>query len=235
MQIPRSTEATVESRNPATGEVLERFAEPTDAELDTSLEGAGNAFLDWRKRSVAERSRPLREAARLLRDKKTAYARAMALEMGKPVIQGEGEAEKCAWVSDYYAEIAELFLSEQVRQTDATHSYVRFDPLGPVLAVMPWNFPFWQGFRFAAPALAAANAAILQHASKVPRCALLIEELLREAGFPEGLFRTVLVDSQRVGGLLRDHRIRAASVTGSDRAGVSIAETAGHELKKTVI
>jgi succinate-semialdehyde dehydrogenase / glutarate-semialdehyde dehydrogenase len=233
--IQRSAQATVESRNPATGEVLECFSETSHADVDSILEQAEHAFLDWRKRSLAERSKPLREAARLLRDKKTAYARVMALEMGKPVVQGEGEAEKCAWVCEYYAENSERILSEQTRETDATHSYIRFDPLGPVLAVMPWNFPFWQVFRFAAPALAAGNAAILKHASNVPRCALLIEELLREAGFPEGLFRTVLVDSQRVGDLLRDRRIRAATLTGSDRAGVHVAETAGHELKKTVL
>jgi succinate-semialdehyde dehydrogenase / glutarate-semialdehyde dehydrogenase len=233
--VPRRTLATVESRNPATGEVLERFTETSDAELDAILKQAEYAFLDWRKRSLAERAKPLREAARLLRDKKTTYARAMALEMGKPTLQGEGEAEKCAWVCDYYADNIELFLSEQARETDATRSYVRFDPLGLVLAVMPWNFPFWQVFRFAAPTLAAGNAAILKHASNVPRCALLIEELLREANFPEGLFRTVLVGTDRVGDLLRDRRIRAATLTGSDRAGVHIAETAGHELKKTVL
>ena len=139
----------------------------------------------------------------------------MALEMGKPIVQGEAEVEKCAWCCDYYAENAAMFLAEQAREADASRSYVRFDPIGPVLAIMPWNFPFWQVFRFAAPALMAGNAGILKHASNVPRCALQIEEVFREAGFPENLFRTVLVGPAAVSGIISDHRVRAVTLTGS--------------------
>src|SRR5438093_7238175 len=161
----------------------------------------------------------MREAGRLLRERKTQHARTMALEMGKPLMQGEAEAEKCAWVCDYYAEHAERFLADEPREADASRSYVRFDPIGPVLAIMPWNFPFWQVFRFAAPALMAGNAGILKHASNVPRCALQIEEVFREAGFPENLFRTVLVGPAAVSGIISDHRVRAVTLTGSDLAG----------------
>src|SRR6266852_2837070 len=143
--------------------------------------------------------------------------------------------EQCAWCCEYYAEHAARFLAEEPRQTDAARSYVRFDPLGPVLAVMPWNFPFWQVFRFAAPALMAGNAGILKHASNVPRCALAIEEVFRRAGFPEGLFRTVLADSGAVKGLIANPRIVAVTLTGSERAGQAVAQQAGHELKKTVL
>ena len=159
----------------------------------------------------------------------------MALEMGKPVAQGEAEVDKCAWVCEYYADHAEAFLAEQPRETDASRSYVRFDPLGPVLAVMPWNFPFWQVFRFAAPALMAGNAGVLKHASNVPRCALAIEEIFREAGFPRGLFATALVGSSAVAALIADPRIVAVTLTGSDSAGSKIAEQAGRVLKKTVL
>jgi succinate-semialdehyde dehydrogenase/glutarate-semialdehyde dehydrogenase len=159
----------------------------------------------------------------------------MALEMGKPIVQGEAEVEKCAWVCEYYAEHAEGFLARLPRETDASASYIRFDPLGPVLAVMPWNFPFWQVFRFAAPALMAGNTAVLKHASNVPRCALSIEQLLRDAGVPRGVFASVLVGSAAVAGLIADPRILAVTLTGSDRAGSQVAERAGHEIKKAVL
>jgi len=159
----------------------------------------------------------------------------MTLEMGKPIVQGEAEVDKCAWACEYYADHAEAFLAEQPRETQASRSYVRFDPLGPVLAVMPWNFPFWQVFRFAAPALMAGNAGILKHASNVPRSALAIQEVFREAGFPRGLFSTVLVGSSAVAGLIADPRIVAVTLTGSELAGSKVAEQAGHALKKTVL
>src|SRR5439155_1024001 len=155
------------------------------------LEDVHRAFLGWRRRPITQRARAIGDTARVLRAKKAAYARTMALEMGKPIAQGEGEVEKCAWGCEYYAEHAEEFLAPQPRRTDARRSYVRFDPLGPVLAIMPWNFPFWQVFRFAAPALVAGNAGILKHASNVPRCALEIEQVFREAGLPERVFRQV--------------------------------------------
>ena len=159
----------------------------------------------------------------------------MALEMGKPLEQGVGEAEKCAWVCDYYAEHVEGLLAEQPRETDATSSYVRLDALGAVLAIMPWNFPFWQVFRFAAPALAAGNAGILKHAPNVSRCALEIEAVFRDAGFPDGLFRAVFLSNEAAGRVIADPRVRAVTLTGSDRAGSQVAEQAGRHLKKTVL
>src|SRR5256885_3525046 len=197
--------------------------------------GAHAAFLQWREVPFAGRAQRMREAAQPLRTRRAEYARTMTLEMGKPIVQGEAEVDKCAWVCEYYADHAEAFLAEQPRETEASRSYVRFDPLGPVLAVMPWNFPFWQVFRFAAPALMAGNAGILKHASNVPRSALAIQEIFREAGFPRGLFSTVLVGSAAVPRLIADPRIVAATLTGSDLAGRKVAEQAGRELKKTVL
>src|SRR5213083_3259246 len=223
------------SINPSSGEVLESFEETAPAALERVLARAWQAFLGWRTRTFTERAARMREAARLLRAKKAEYARLMALEMGKPVTQGDAEVEKCAWGCDYYAEHAARFLAPEPRETDAARSYVRFDPLGPVLAVMPWNFPFWQVFRFAAPALMAGNAGILKHASNVPRTALAIQEVFREAGFPRGLFSTVLISSTAVARLIADPRIVAATLTGSDLAGRKVAEQAGRELKKTVL
>src|SRR5881397_4326642 len=223
------------SINPSTGEVLESFEEATPAALERVLAHAWQAFLGWRECTFAERAERLREAARALRAKKADHARRMALEMGKPVTQGEAEVEKCAWGCEYYAEHAARFLAEEPRETDAARSYVRFDPLGPVLAVMPWNFPFWQVFRFAAPALMAGNAEILKHASNVPCTALAMEEVFREAGFPRGLFSTVLVGPSAVAGLIADPRIVAVTLTGSELAGSKVAERAGKMLKKTVL
>src|SRR5947199_103421 len=225
----------IQSINPATGEVLESFQEMTTSEVDRILEAAYTVFHEWRSRPFADRAKKMREAARVLRAAREKYARTMALEMGKPIVQGEAEVEKCASVCDYYAEHAEAFLADQPRETDASRSYVRFEPLGPVLAIMPWNFPFWQVFRFAAPALMAGNAGILKHASNVPRCALHIEDVFREAGFPEGLFRVALVGTGMVPAIIADPRIRAATLTGSDSAGSKVAEQAGRELKKTVL
>jgi succinate-semialdehyde dehydrogenase / glutarate-semialdehyde dehydrogenase len=226
---------SIRSVDPTTGRVLVTFDETPPGELDRILADAERAFLDWRDRPLAERADRMREAARLLRAKKTDHAIAMALEMGKPVAQGEAEVEKCAWGCEYYGEHAAAFLTEQPRATDASRSWVRFDPLGPVLAVMPWNFPFWQVFRFAAPALMAGNVAVLKHASNVPRCALEIEQVFRAAGFPEGVFSTVLVGAGAVPGLIADRRIRAVTLTGSERAGSQVAEHAGRALKKTVL
>src|SRR5437016_2523637 len=226
---------SIRSVNPTTGEVLETFAETTPKETERLLDDVHRAFLDWRRRPIKERARAVGDAARVLRAKKAAYARTMALEMGKPIAQGEAEVEKCAWGCDYYAEHAEEFLAPQPRRTDARRSYVRFDPLGPVLAIMPWNFPFWQVFRFATPALVAGNVGILKHASNVPRCALEIEQCFRGAGFPEGLFSTVLVEARRVPALIADPRVRAVTLTGSERAGSQVAEQAGRGRKKTVL
>ncbi len=224
-----------QSVNPATGAVLETFEDTTPVEIERILGQAWDAFLQWRHCAVPERRRRMDGLARLLRGHRADYARTMALEMGKPIAQGEAEVDKCAWACDYYAEHGEAFLAEQPRQTDASRSYVRFDPLGVVLAVMPWNFPFWQVFRFAAPALMAGNAAILKHAPNVPRCALQIEAAFREAGFPEGLFRCVFVGVETVPAIIADYRIRAVTLTGSGRAGSSVAEHAGREIKKSVL
>jgi succinate-semialdehyde dehydrogenase/glutarate-semialdehyde dehydrogenase len=226
---------SIQSVNPATGEIIETL-EPTSApEIERILAGAHSAFLEWRTRPFAQRASLMRGAAKELRARKAEYALTMTREMGKPIVQAEGEVEKCAVTCDYYAEHAEAHLAEQPRETDASRSYVRFDPLGVVLAVMPWNFPFWQVFRFAAPALMAGNAGILKHASNVPRCALQIEDVFRRAGFPEGLFRTVLADAATVKRIIADPRVAAVTLTGSEHAGMAVASQAGHEIKKTVL
>jgi succinate-semialdehyde dehydrogenase/glutarate-semialdehyde dehydrogenase len=226
---------TVQSVNPATGEVLETFEETAPDALARILERADAASREWRRRPVGERAERLRAAGRLLRERKDTYARTMALEMGKPLAQGVGEAEKCAWVCDYYAEHGAAFLADEPRPSDASRSYIRFEALGPVLAIMPWNFPFWQVFRFAAPALVAGNAGILKHAPNVSRCALEIESVFRDAGFPDGLFRSVILSNAAAGGVIADERVRAVTLTGSDRAGSQVAEQAGRHLKKTVL
>ncbi len=226
---------TVASINPATGATLETFAETTPAALERILDQALAAHQSWWRCSYAQRAQAMREAGRLLRKRKTDHARTMALEMGKPLKQGEAEAEKCAWVCDYYAEHAERFLADQPRETDASKAFVRFDPIGPVLAIMPWNFPFWQVFRFAAPALMAGNAGLLKHAPNVTRCALEIEAIFHEAGFPEGLFRALILANEAAAAVIADPRVRAVTLTGSDRAGSQVAEQAGRHLKKTVL
>jgi succinate-semialdehyde dehydrogenase / glutarate-semialdehyde dehydrogenase len=226
---------TFRSVNPATGDLLEIFEETGPATLESMLARADAAWRDWRRQSFAARAALLREAGRLLRERKGRYARTMALEMGKPLPQGEAEAEKCAVACDYYAEHAATMLAPEDRPTEASRSYVRCDPLGPVLAVMPWNYPFWQVFRFAAPALMAGNVGILKHAPNVSRCALEIEALFREAGFPAGTFQAVLVEPDVVARVIADSRIRAVTLTGSPRAGGSVAELAGRYLKKTVL
>jgi succinate-semialdehyde dehydrogenase/glutarate-semialdehyde dehydrogenase len=226
---------TFQSINPATGAVLETFEATGSVALESVLVRAEAAWRDWRRQPYAARATPLREAGRLLRERKSRYARTMALEMGKPLPQGEAEAEKCAVACDYYAEHAASLLAFEERQTEASRSYVRFDPLGPVLAVMPWNYPFWQVFRFAAPALMAGNVGILKHAPNVSRCALEIEVLFRDAGFPVGAFQTILVEPEVVARVIADDRVRAVTLTGSPRAGGSVAEQAGRHLKKTVL
>ena len=226
---------SVSSINPATGEILETFAETAPPALERILDQAVAAYGAWRRFSYAQRGQAMRQAARILRERRAEYARTMALEMGKPLQQGEAEAEKCAWACEYYAEQAAAMLGDQPRVTDGSRSYVRFDPIGPVLAIMPWNFPFWQVFRFAAPALMAGNAGLLKHAPNVTRCALAIEEVFRQAGFPEGLFRTVILQNEAVAGVIADPRVRAATLTGSDRAGSQVAAQAGTHLKKMVL
>ncbi len=226
---------SIQSVNPATGEVLQTFSATSPAELERIMARAHAAFVEWRSVPFVTRAERMRDAARLLRKDKAEHARTMTLEMGKPIVQAEAEVDKCASGCDYYADHAEGFLAEQPRETDASRSYVRFDPLGPVLAVMPWNFPFWQVFRFAAPALMAGNAGILKHASNVSRCALAIEAIFRDAGFPQGLFSAVLLEPAAVAPLIADPRVVAVTLTGSERAGSAVAGQAGREIKKTVL
>jgi succinate-semialdehyde dehydrogenase / glutarate-semialdehyde dehydrogenase len=228
--------ATMSSRNPATGEVLGRFEELSDAELEARIARAAQSFRSWRRRPFAERAALLVRAAEVLEQRKEHWGRIMTLEMGKTFRSALAEAEKCAWACRYYAENGERFLAdEEVKATSATRSFVRCLPLGPVLAVMPWNFPFWQVFRFAAPALMAGNVGLLKHASNVPQSALAIEEVFRLAGFPDGCFQTLLVGSSRVARILEDERVVAATLTGSEPAGAAVASTAGKLIKKTVL
>ena len=226
---------TIESVNPATGETVESYEETTPAEVAAAIGAADTAFLDWRARSFADRAACLTAAARVLRERRDEYGRLMAVEMGKPVKDGRAEAEKCAWVCDFYAEHGERFLTDEPAETGAAKSYVAYRPLGVVLAVMPWNFPFWQVFRFAAPALMAGNAALLKHASNVPGCALAIEDVFRRAGVPDGLFKALLIGGGRVAEVLDDPRVRAATLTGSVDAGRAIGGEAGRRIKKTVL
>jgi succinate-semialdehyde dehydrogenase/glutarate-semialdehyde dehydrogenase len=225
----------IASINPTTGETLATFESLTDAELEAKVARAAEAFRAWRRTSFAERAAALVRAAESLENDKDRWGRLMTLEMGKPLAAAIAEAEKCAWACRFYAEHGGRFLAPEPVATDARHSFVRFDPLGVVLAVMPWNFPFWQVFRFAAPALMAGNVGLLKHASNVPQCALAIEEILRTAGLPDGCFQALLLESLRVGGLIADSRIAAVTLTGSEGAGVAVARTAGEQLKKVVL
>ncbi|HVO09315.1 MAG TPA: NAD-dependent succinate-semialdehyde dehydrogenase [Vicinamibacteria bacterium] len=226
---------SLKSINPATGELVHEYPETPDHEVAAALEAAARAFLEWRERPLAERGAALRRTGALLRERREALARLMATEMGKPLGQGRGEVDKCAWVCDHYAENAEGYLAPQSAATDAAKSYVAFEPIGPVLAVMPWNFPLWQVFRFAAPALMAGNVGLLKHASNVCACALAIEDVLHDAGLPRAAFRALLVGSSRVGGLIEAKEVAAVTLTGSTPAGRAVAGKAGACLKKTVL
>ena len=225
----------IATTNPFTGETVKTFPADTDALIEEKLQKADRAFRSWRRTSFADRARLMSRAASLLEERKDALGRLMTLEMGKLRKAGLGEVEKCALGCRYYVENAERHLAPQPVQTDAKRSGKRFQPLGPVLAVMPWNFPFWQVFRFAAPALMAGNVGLLKHASNVPECALAIEAIFRDAGFPEGVFQTLLVGSDKVKRIVEDPRIAAATLTGSDGAGRSLATLAGGQLKKVVL
>ena len=220
--------------NPATGETLATFVPLTEAEIETKLALAASAFQEYRKKDFATRSNWLNQTAAILERDKTKFAEIMTLEMGKPLKSAIAEVEKCAWVCRFYSEKAPEFLADVSITSDAGSSYISYQPLGIILAVMPWNFPFWQVFRFAAPALMAGNVGILKHASNVPQCALAIEAIIREAGFPEGLFQTLLIGANQVAAIVEDERVKAATLTGSEPAGASLASIAGKNLKKTV-
>jgi len=221
--------------NPATDEVIKEYREHSEKEVKEIIGLVDKDFRDWRGTSFGHRSKLMFKAAEVLRSSADEFAKIMTSEMGKPITEARAEVEKSAWVCEYYAENAERFLSDEFIETDASKSFVAFQPLGVVLAVMPWNFPFWQVFRFAAPALMAGNAGVLKHASNVPGSALAIERVFIEAGFPKNIFRTLLISSKLVEGILRDDRIAAATLTGSEPAGKSVASIAGDELKKTVL
>ncbi|NIX77315.1 NAD-dependent succinate-semialdehyde dehydrogenase [Microvirga terricola] len=226
---------TIAAINPATGETIQVYEElPPDA-ASRIVAQTHEAFLAWRQTSFAERSALMKKAAEVLRARAKDLARLTAMEMGKPVSAGEAELKKCALACDFYADNAERFLARESVQTESSKSFVAFNPLGVILAVMPWNFPFWQAFRFAGPGLMAGNAAVLKHASNVPGCALAIEEIFRDAGFPENLFRTLLVGSGQVEALIENPLIRAVTLTGSGPAGRQVAAKAGAMLKKTVL
>ncbi|GIV38892.1 MAG: succinate-semialdehyde dehydrogenase [Thermonema sp.] len=225
----------IESRNPYNNEVLATYEAEDAGRIEQKINQAHEAFLDWRCRSFDERAGLMRKVADLLRERKESLAQLMTVEMGKVRREAIAEVEKCAWVCDYYATYAGQFLTEEVVRTDASRSYVRFAPLGVVLAVMPWNFPFWQVFRFAAPALMAGNAALLKHASNVPQCALAIEKLFVDAGFPEHIFQTLLIGAGAVEAVIRHDKVRAVTLTGSEAAGRKVAAVAGECLKKTVL
>ena len=221
--------------NPATQETLKTFTSLSDSELENKISLAASAFQKYRKTSFAQRSQWLNNAADILERDKLKFAQIMTTEMGKPIKSAIAEAAKCALVCRYYAEKAPEFLADVVIETDASKSFVSYQPLGLVLAVMPWNFPFWQVFRFAAPALMAGNVGLLKHASNVPQCALAIEAIIKEAGFPEGVFQTLLIGAERVKSIIKDERVKAATLTGSEPAGASLASAAGEEIKKVVL
>jgi succinate-semialdehyde dehydrogenase/glutarate-semialdehyde dehydrogenase len=225
----------IESINPATGKVTEVFKEWSADETGLALEEVHAAWSGWRDTPLSERECLMRKAAEVLRSRAAEYAKLMAMEMGKPVTQGRAEAEKCAWVCDFYAENASGFLADEPAESDGSRAFTAFRPLGVILAVMPWNFPFWQVFRCAAPALMAGNSVALKHSSNVPRCALAIEDVFREAGFPENVFRTLLIGSGGVDKVIENSRVKGVAVTGSGEAGRRVAATAGRMLKKTVL
>jgi len=225
----------IASVNPSTGRLVRAFEPITDEQLEAKLQKAADIFPTYRSVPFAERARMMLKAAAIIETEKEDYARVMTTEMGKTYRSAVEEAAKCAWVCRYYAENAEKFLADELVETSAKSSFIRYQPLGVVLAVMPWNFPFWQVLRFAAPALMAGNVGLLKHASIVPQSALLIEELFRKAGFPDGAFQTLLIGSQKVEKVLADPRIMAATLTGSEQAGIEVGIGAAKRIKKVVL
>jgi succinate-semialdehyde dehydrogenase/glutarate-semialdehyde dehydrogenase len=225
----------IASINPATGETIRTYEEMTPEQAAAAVSQAHETWLAWRTTSFAQRAKPMKKTAEILRSRKNELARLMATEMGKPLKQGVAETEKCAWVCDHYADNAEAYLAPDAVKTEGAKSYVAFEPLGVVLAVMPWNFPLWQVYRFAAPALMAGNTGVLKHASNVSGCALAIEEIFTQAGFPRGAFRTLLLANAHVRAVIENPHVRAVTLTGSTPAGKAVAAQAGSVLKKTVL
>jgi succinate-semialdehyde dehydrogenase/glutarate-semialdehyde dehydrogenase len=225
----------MESINPATGQLIKKYRTHTAADVERILARAARTATDWRDQPLRIRVARLREAARLLRSRSDKYAALITAEMGKPLAQSAAEVEKCALACDYYADNAAVFLADEPIKAGFAKSYVKSQPVGPVLAVMPWNFPFWQVFRFAAPALVVGNVGLLKHASNVSGCALAIEKVLMDAGFPRGAFQTLLVPARQVEKIIEDDRVAAVTLTGSEPAGQAVAATAGRQIKKTVL
>ena len=223
------------TENPASGELIKEFPVWDEAQLEAALTQSAAASVGWQVSTMVERSELMHRAAEQLRARSDELAALITLEMGKLLKEAKAEVEKCAWVCDYYAEQAPAFLADDLIESDASRSLIAYQPLGTVLAVMPWNFPFWQVFRFAAPTLMAGNTGVLKHASNVPQCALAIESIFREAGFPEGVFRTLMISAAQVEGVIRDARIHAVTLTGSEPAGRKVAATAGEVLKPSVL
>ncbi|HEX2728210.1 MAG TPA: NADP-dependent succinic semialdehyde dehydrogenase [Rubrobacteraceae bacterium] len=221
--------------NPATGEELKNFEELTDELVEEKIQLVADTFREYRKTSFEERSGWLMRAAEILEDEAEEFGRIMTMEMGKTLASAIAEANKCARGCRYYAQNAERFLADEPLELEGAKTFIRYQPLGPVLAIMPWNFPFWQVFRFAAPALMAGNVGLLKHASNVPQCALAIEDVIHRAGFPEGAFQTLLIGSSKVQAVIDDPRVRAATLTGSEPAGRQVAGEAGENIKKTVL
>ena len=228
-------EILMRSVNPATGDVLKEFSPHSDEDVEQRIQAAQNAFPAWRSTSFSERADLITSLGEKLRAGVDEYARWMSLEMGKPIEQARGEVKKCAWVCDYYAENGAAFLEPEAVDTDAARSHVRFDPLGVILAIMPWNFPFWQVFRFAVPTVMAGNVALLKHASSVGGCAEHISNIFEEAGFPDGVFNHLLIGNEKAGEVIRHPAIRGVALTGSTRAGKSVGAAAGETLKPCVL
>ena len=225
----------IQTQNPATGDVIKTFEPHTDAEVELMLAKSVVAHQALRGWSFEKRATHMRKAAQILRDEAEALGAIVTLEMGKTLTSAIAEVKKCAMGAEYYADTAEAHLADDVVKTDAAKSYRTYLPLGPVLAVMPWNYPIWQVVRFAAPALMAGNTGLLKHASNVPQCALYIEDIFRRAGFPDGAFQTLLISGAKVERILRDDRVKAATLTGSEPAGASVASICGQEIKPTVL
>jgi succinate-semialdehyde dehydrogenase/glutarate-semialdehyde dehydrogenase len=225
----------IATTNPTTAEVVKSFEPLTAAQIEQKLQLATTAFHKYRRTSFADRASKMVRAAEILEKEKDECAHLMTLEMGKPLKAAVAEALKCATGCRYYAEHAEKFLTDEIVETGAKRSFIRYQPIGPILAVMPWNFPFWQVFRFVAPALMAGNVGLLKHASNVPQCALKIEDIIRRAGFAEGVFQTLLIGSESVDGILNDSRVAAATLTGSEQAGIQVGVSAAKRIKKVVL
>ncbi len=223
------------SINPYNGEVVGRYTSLTQKELEERLSNSQKAFASWRNVPLTDRCKLLKKAATVLRDNVEEYARMITLEMGKPLKESRSEVTKCAWVCDYYAENAPAFLADETISTDAHKSYVRHDPIGGVLAIMPWNFPFWQVFRYAAPTLTAGNTGLLKHAPNVFGCAKLIEEVFTKAGYPSYVFQNLIVHHDQTEKIISNDGVKAVTLTGSERAGSAVAEIAGRHIKKTVL